>query len=140
MMIIQIILCCFLVINCAVADFSDYKQKWLEFKVLKHDTLKPIFNSFIHSALFPQKTYNKQYDSFEDENQRFKTFVDNHKKIFKHNQRHSLGDVTFILKSNQFADLTHKEFVETYIGSELTHELGFVLQRNFPTDVSVLIY
>ena len=69
-----------------------------------------------------QKNYNKKYENLEEETQRFLTFVDNQKKIFKHNQLHKLGSVTYKLKSNQFADLTHKEFLDTYIGDDNTYD------------------
>lgn len=75
---------------------------------------------------FDVKAYNKQYENLGEENRRFNIFIDNQKKIFKHNQLYSLGDATYTLKSNEFADLTHKEFVTTYMGSVTTHGERFV--------------
>lgn len=51
----------------------------------------------------------------EEENNRFITFLDNQKKINKHNQLYAVGEVTYTLKSNQFADLSHKEFLTKYV-------------------------
>lgn len=42
MLAIRIILCYFIVINCISADYSDYKQNWLEFKV-KHEECTSFF-------------------------------------------------------------------------------------------------
>ncbi|XP_055298664.1 procathepsin L-like [Sitodiplosis mosellana] len=102
---IRIVLCFFFLTSCIFADYSNYKENWLKFK----------------------KTFNKQYEHSEEETQRFLTFVDNQKKIFKHNLLHSLGTVTYKLKSNQFADLTHKEFLNKYIGDVITYDKRSVI-------------
>lgn len=70
--------------------------------------------------LISQKTYNKNYQHSEEEKLRFSIFVDNQKKIFRHNRLHSLGDVTFKLKSNQFADLTHAEFLKQHVRNAIS--------------------
>lgn len=61
---------------------------------------------------------------------RFNIFVENQKKIYKHNRLHSLGDVTFKLKSNQFADLTHAEFLEQYVRNAVSHDKRCVVKKS----------
>lgn len=116
MLIIHLLLCLSLAISCTTADLSDYKQNWLEFKVKK--VIEAVNCNTFDDILFSQSTYNKRYEDLAEEKVRFATFVDNQKKIFKHNRLYSLGRVTYKLKSNEFADLTHQEFVKNYIGSE----------------------
>lgn len=99
------------------------------------------------TVLCLQKTYNKQYENLDEEKQRFLTFVDNQKKIFRHNLLYSLGRVTYKLKSNQFADLTHKEFLKNYIGNSIVHDderclyLHFYfMERQLSIPITAIVY
>lgn len=74
------------------------------------------------TVLCLQKTHDKHYENLEEEKLRFLTFVDNQKKIFRHNLLYSLGRVTYKLKSNQFADLTHREFLKNYMSKSIVHD------------------
>lgn len=113
-------------ICCTFADSNNHKQKWLEFKVRVYLCLihknQNLFRSVLTVFLFPQKTYNKQYSTLEEEKHKFITFIHNQKKIFKHNQLHSLGQVTYKLRSNEFADLTHAEFLAKYVNDRVMHD------------------
>lgn len=62
-----------------------------------------------------------------EEELKYLTFVNNHKRIYNHNQMFSRGDVTFSLKMNQFADLTHEEFRKNYIGDGIVFERKYAL-------------
>lgn len=119
----RVCLCYLLVIGCTLADYRDYKQKWIEFKVNKRITsIQTIDN--IHFK-YLQKVYNKQYENLAAEKQRFQLFISNHKKIDAHNKLYDLGDVTYKLKSNQFVDLSHKEFLKNYIGDSVAYKNAY---------------
>lgn len=123
MLVIRGIFLNFLLISCTFADHSKYKHQWHEFKVKlmnkKYATVSVIVTVTPFFLFVQQKMYNKHYHTLAEEKQRFSAFVDNQKKIFKHNYRHSLGEVTYTLKSNEFADLTHKEFLSKYVGNRI---------------------
>lgn len=94
------------------------------------------FVKFLSTTFFStQKLYNKQYDSLAEEKQRFSIFVNNEKKIFKHNQLYSLDEVTFKLKSNEYADLTHGEFLSKYVNDRTTYDKRCVLAIDFALDL-----
>ena len=60
-----------------------------------------------------QHTYNKQYDSLEEQIHRFQIFEDNCLHILNHD---SIADSTFNVNFNQFSDLTATEFDTLYKG------------------------
>lgn len=91
---------------------------------------------FVHDFFPTQKAYNKQYDSLAEEKQRFSIFVNNQKKIFKHNQLHSLGEITFKLNSNEYADLTHEEFLSKYVNDRTLYDKRCVFAIDFDLDLS----
>lgn len=116
MLFFRIVLVYCLLTACSFAHFGNSKQKWLEFKVKqKKNAWVSVYCQYLYAFFFLQKTYNKQYHNLEEENNRFITFLDNQKKINKHNQLYAVGEVTYTLKSNQFADLSHKEFLTKYV-------------------------
>jgi len=60
--------------------------------------------------------FNKDYESDAEELLRRSIWEKNLKKIEHHNIRHSLGEVTYRLGVNKFADMTNAEFVEMVNG------------------------
>lgn len=65
--------------------------------------------------LFKEK-YQKNYNSEEEDNYRFKVFLENKHKVASHNRRHANGQHSYSLGINKYADLTHEEFVKTMNG------------------------
>lgn len=59
-----------------------------------------------------QTKHGKQYASLDEEHVRFRIFSDNLKKIEEHNKLHAKGLKTYTMGMNQFADMTHEEFVK----------------------------
>lgn len=52
---------------------------------------------------------------------RFKIYLENRHKIAKHNTRyHTVGDVSYKLEVNKYADMLHTEFVRTLNGFNRT--------------------
>lgn len=51
-----------------------------------------------------------------EERFRQKIFMENKRKIAKHNQLYELGKVTYKLGLNKYADMLHQEFVATMNG------------------------
>jgi cathepsin L len=58
-----------------------------------------------------QKLYNKKYTTVEESTHRRLTWEDNLKFVNKHNLEFSLGQHTFTVAMNKYADMTNKEFV-----------------------------
>nr|AGL33706.1 cathepsin L3 [Sinonovacula constricta] len=87
------------------------------------DQGKPIEHVF---ATF-KKTHNKVYESEHEEKYRQKIFEVNVDYIKAHNQKFAQGQKSYFLGVNQFADLTHKEFLRLYTGH---------LKRNVETKAS----
>lgn len=56
--------------------------------------------------------YNKTYDTFSEQAERFKIFKKNHEKFKEHNIQFERGDVTFRMGVNRDADLTYEEIDE----------------------------
>jgi len=63
-----------------------------------------------------KKVHGKVYASEFDEKMRQAIFEDNVKHITEHNKLYSQGEKSYFLGANQFADLTHTEFVKLYTG------------------------
>ena len=72
-------------------------------------------DEFLHFSKF-QKLYNKEYQTFEEFENRFEIFRTNLYNIFKHNEN---STHTFKMGINQFADLTPEEFRETRLNGFL---------------------
>jgi C1A family cysteine protease len=62
-------------------------------------------------------TYQKVYGSSEEEIYRRHVWEDNVRYISEHNLRYDMGNETFTLGVNQFADMTANEFKEYYLSS-----------------------
>lgn len=52
----------------------------------------------------------------EEEQRRFLNFVDNHEKVYQHNNAYEQGLKSYRMKLNVFSDMDHKEFVATMNG------------------------
>ena len=61
-----------------------------------------------------KELYEKAYGDEEDF--RFKVFVENKRMITKHNREASMGRKSYTLELNHFGDLMHHEFVKTMNG------------------------
>ncbi|KAJ6627051.1 Cathepsin L, partial [Pseudolycoriella hygida] len=64
--------------------------------------------------------HSKKYDDPMEERFRQKIFLENKRKIAKHNQLYELGKVTYKLGLNKYADLLHQEFVAIMNGYNST--------------------
>ena len=60
-----------------------------------------------------RKEHGKIYESDEEREYRFRTFADNFAFVTEHNR---LGNHSYTLALNAFADLTHHEFRTAYLG------------------------
>lgn len=56
--------------------------------------------------------FNKTYETFSEEADRFKIFKKNHEKFKEHNIKFERGDVTFRMGVNRDADMTYEEIDE----------------------------
>lgn len=63
-----------------------------------------------------QRTYRRSYASPKEEIHRYTLFMGNNDKIKTHNEQFVLGNVTYELKVNEFADYTVPEFAARYHG------------------------
>lgn len=63
-----------------------------------------------------QMEHSKKYDDPMEERFRQKIFLENKRKIARHNQLYEQGKVTFKLGLNKYADLLHQEFIATMNG------------------------
>ncbi|CAF1503276.1 unnamed protein product [Adineta ricciae] len=86
----SIIILCFLLVNTHCASIPD-------------QYLDDEWNLFKH-------TYEKQYNSIEEEVMRRNVWEINLAKIYEHNHKADRGHYTYRLGMNQFGDMTHKEF------------------------------
>lgn len=64
--------------------------------------------------------FNKKYQSETEEKFRMKIFLENRRRIAKHNQMFRTGAVTFELAENHLADLLPNEFKHIYNGFNKT--------------------
>lgn len=76
------------------------------------------------SKLFQEwsKQHGKTYSSEEEKHYRFKVFQDNYAFVSQHNQ---MGNSSYTLSLNAFADLTHHEFKTTRLGFSPSSLLRF---------------
>ncbi|KAK2392384.1 low-temperature-induced cysteine proteinase [Trifolium repens] len=72
------------------------------------------------------KQHGKTYATEEEERYRFKVFQENHAFITHHNQ---MGNSSYTLSLNAFADLTHQEFKTTRLGLAPSSLLKFKFER-----------
>nr|CAD7392043.1 unnamed protein product [Timema cristinae] len=91
---IFLILATLLVTAQAVSFFDLVMEEWTTYK-LEHE---------------------KQYESATEEKFRLKIFMENRKKIAKHNARFEKGEVTYKVGMNKYGDMLHHEFVNTLNG------------------------
>ncbi|CAF1339726.1 unnamed protein product [Adineta ricciae] len=66
--------------------------------------------------------HNRQYNSLDEEQRRRNIWEENVQMIQKHNLEADLGVHTFTMKVNQFADLTHEEFIKQMTGLRINSE------------------
>ncbi|GLH10226.1 Cathepsin L [Gryllus bimaculatus] len=64
--------------------------------------------------------HKKKYDSSTEEKFRMKIFMENRKKIAKHNARFEQGEVSFKLALNEYGDMLHYEFADMMNGFNRT--------------------
>ncbi|XP_058785396.1 zingipain-2-like [Vicia villosa] len=78
-------------------------------------SLSSFVSSSDTSKLFEEwsKNHGKTYASEEEKLHRFKVFEDNYAFVTQHNQ---MGNSSYTLSLNAFADLTHQEFKTTRLG------------------------
>jgi len=88
------------------------------------DNETAIYDSCIHW----KKTHTKLYTSSEEESLRYQIYKSNILKIQDHNNRANNGEFTFVLRVNQFADLSQVEFKAIYLGTTPNKKV-----RNFKT-------
>ncbi|CAF1018450.1 unnamed protein product [Rotaria sp. Silwood1] len=62
-----------------------------------------------------KRVNKKQYNNMREEKYRFAVFKDNLAMINRHNREADMGLHSYTLKINQFADMTHEEFVRTML-------------------------
>lgn len=76
------------------------------------------------SKLFQEwsKQHGKTYPSEEEKRYRFKVFQDNYAFVSQHNE---MGNSSYTLSLNAFADLTHHEFKTTRLGFSPSSLLRF---------------
>ncbi|KAJ8918900.1 hypothetical protein NQ315_016802 [Exocentrus adspersus] len=97
-----LILIAVVIIGCQAVSFFDLVQEqWTSFKL----------------------THKKNYDTEIEERFRMKIFMENAHKIARHNKLFALGQVTYKLGLNKYADMLHHEFVHTFNGFNKTKKL-----------------
>ncbi|KAF2901016.1 hypothetical protein ILUMI_05156 [Ignelater luminosus] len=72
--------------------------------------------------LLLQASFNKTYNSFEEDRQRREVFIENRNKIARFNQEYGDGRHTFVLKMNQYGDLLNHEFGRLINGFNRTND------------------
>jgi len=65
--------------------------------------------------------HSKNYIGEEEELYRLSTFIQNYKKIQKHNQEGQ----SYTMAVNQFADLVQEEFIATFLGLREESVIGY---------------
>lgn len=87
--------------------------------------LKENRNNDVHHYLFSQfiSEFNKKY-TLEDYQNKFVPFVQNLYMIAEHNDNYNLGKFTYRLGINEFADMTHNEFLAKYLNHKLLVSTG----------------
>ncbi|XP_020082743.1 cysteine protease XCP2-like [Ananas comosus] len=95
---------------------------YLEDDLSSHDTLIDLFESWMSK-------HDKFYASFKEKIRRFEIFKDNLKHIDETNRQAS----SYWLGLNEFADLSHGEFKERYLGvrTDLAQKRGIVDSGSF---------
>lgn len=85
----------------AISFFDLVQEQWTSFKI----------------------THKKQYENEIEERFRMKIFMENSHKVAKHNKLYALGQVSYKLGINKYADMLHHEFVHTLNGFNNTKKL-----------------
>lgn len=73
--------------------------------------------------------HSKKYINPVEERFRQKVFLENRRKIAKHNQLYEMGKVTYKLGLNKYSDLLHQEFVEAMNGFNRTASKSYKSKR-----------
>lgn len=92
---------------------------------LSHSSSSDLFNSWC-------KQHGKTYPSEEERQQRLKIFEDNLEFVNNHN---SLGNSTYTLSLNAYADLTHHEFRSSKLGLSSSANDLIRLKHNNPVQL-----
>lgn len=92
---------------------------------LSHSSSSDLFNSWC-------KQHDKSYSSEEERQQRLKIFEDNLEFVNNHN---SLGNSTYTLSLNAYADLTHHEFRSSKLGLSSSANDLIRLKHNNPVQL-----
>lgn len=74
------------------------------------------YRSNVYDYRFPQRKYNKRYESPEEEKKRRSIFMGHFSFINSHNSLYDAGTATYDLTANQYCDLTPEEFAKSYTG------------------------
>lgn len=99
---------CIVVVN-AMTAMTDLEE-WKQFQVIKLFLLCSYSPSDRYYFFRYQSKYQKDYNDPQEENFRYNVFVQNLRKIRTHNKKFAIGESTFEMGINKFADMTTKEF------------------------------
>jgi len=88
-------------------------------------------NDQINSDWHEWKTINKKSYSIAEDSLRKEIFIANAERIASHNRLYDMGLKTYRLGINKFADLTHQEFSQKYLGGTppSRHGLGSMVHK-----------
>ncbi|CAF0984938.1 unnamed protein product [Rotaria sordida] len=90
-----------------------------------------------------KRVHKKQYANILEEQYRFVVFTDNLAMIDRHNHEADIGLHSYTLKINQFADMTHEEFVRKMLnGVKMPSKTDYMKKSNKnsfhrPSDVDI---
>lgn len=108
----------------AAAFDNILEQEWINFKVC--DRYKKVILVQLHAMkqcqfnfykfLFLQVEHDRKYNDADEDNLRYKIYLENRAKIAKHNTRYFEKKVSFKLDINKYADMLHNKFLRTLNG------------------------
>ncbi|KAL3882314.1 hypothetical protein ACJMK2_028671 [Sinanodonta woodiana] len=98
---------------------------WFNTVQMRNETIRLSYKPYENTWLQYKEDYGKSYPETDVDDLRYAIFVSNLKLIEEHNVKYVMGEESFYLGINQFADMTEKEFSEM---------LGAVVQNE--TDIS----
>ncbi|KAK3578865.1 hypothetical protein CHS0354_010225 [Potamilus streckersoni] len=85
---------------------------WFETVKMKNETIRLSYKPYENTWDQYKKEYGKSYLETEVDELRYTIFVSNLKLIEEHNARYVMGEESYYVGINQFADMTEKEFSE----------------------------
>ncbi|VDO10460.1 unnamed protein product [Rodentolepis nana] len=85
--------------------------------VLSAEAIRPFYHGTWNSW---KQVYKRSYSSPREEKLRMRIFYNNLQFILWHNRRYFSGEVSYYVGLNSFADLTLKEFADTYLSVQET--------------------